>query len=118
MKHCLLLISLLFFLAGCKKEKIASSTNCSYPGVTLTRTDESATQVPAIVVAVKDLNQTISYQIKPSPDHAWAGCNLPQEFAKDSLKVFISGYFLTFPGMETMNISPVPFEVTEVRPRK
>lgn len=117
MKHLLIIILAAFILTGCDKNKIDFKTTCSYPGVTLTRTEQFADNLPAMIVAVKLANQPTSYQIKPGENNAWGSCNLPMEFAKDSLKVLISGYFLTFPGMELMNISPLPFEVTEVKPR-
>ena len=118
MKQTLLLVIIIFLFAGCDKNKIESDSNCTYAGVTLTRTHNFVDNIPATVAAVKHLNQPETYQIIPSENNSWGSCNLPQEFAKDSLKVFVSGYFLSFPEMETMNISPVPFEVTDIKPRE
>jgi hypothetical protein len=49
--------------------------------------------------------------------NAWSACNLPEEFKKDSLDLFVTGYFLTSPELELMNLYPVPFEVTSARLR-
>jgi hypothetical protein len=120
MKYVLSLFLLLSFLTSCDENKIDSSlTSCTYPGTKLTRTDQFIKDVPAMIIAVKFPNQQVSYQIQRAGTSAALGsCNLPIAFAKDSLKVTVSGYALTFPGMELMNLSPLPFEVTDVELRE
>jgi hypothetical protein len=114
------LFILLSFLVGCHRNEVDSSvTSCAYPGVTMTRTSQFINQVPATIVTVKSGSQSVSYQIRRAGNAAFLGsCNLPPAFAKDSLPVMVSGYLLTFPGLELMNLSPLPFEVTAVRLRK
>jgi hypothetical protein len=114
------LFLLLSFLVGCDRNDVDSSvTSCTYPGVTMTRTSQFINQVPATIVAVRSGSQLVGYQIRRAGNAAFLGsCNLPSAFAKDSLPVTVSGYLLTFPGLELMNLSPLPFEVTAVRLRK
>ncbi len=49
--------------------------------------------------------------------NAWGACNLPNSFLQDSLDVYVSGYFLTSPSLDLLNITPVPFEVTAIKRR-
>ncbi|QIP13780.1 hypothetical protein G8759_14740 [Spirosoma aureum] len=57
------------------------------------------------------------YQLIASNGVAWSACSLPDEFRKDSLKIYVSGYFLTSPELDVKNITPLPFEVTGARLR-
>ncbi len=120
MKYVLSLFLLLSVLVSCYNDKVDPSvTSCAYPGVELRRTTEFIKDVPAIVIAYTPPGtQIINYQIMRGGTSAALGsCSLPSAFAKDSLSVTVSGYLLTFPGMELMNLSPFPFEVTEVKGR-
>lgn len=120
MKYLLTLFLLANLLTSCDKNKIDSSfTSCTCPGIKLTRTNEFIKDVPATIIAVPSPNQPVSYQMMRGGTSAALGsCNLPLGYAKDSLKVTVSGYFLTFTGLEVMNLSPLPFEVTDIKRRE
>jgi len=45
-------------------------------------------------------------------------CNLPQKFRKDGLIVSFSGYYLTSPLLELIQISAIPFELTDIKLRE
>ncbi|MBD2703910.1 hypothetical protein IC229_24915 [Spirosoma sp. BT702] len=117
-----------FFLVAfmsCQKEDASVQTSpCQSPYVTLRRQNFIQDR-PALVVQRSQKNGEFSFQIVPSystgVDEAdrtpWGSCNLGTAFQKDSLKVIVSGYFLTSDLLETMNISPLPFEVTSMQLR-
>jgi hypothetical protein len=121
MKCALSLFLLLSILLSCRKDEVSSSASpCSYGGNKLTRTSQFAKDIPATIIAIKSPTTTpvISFQIMRGGTAApLSSCGLPASFAKDSLKVIVSGYLLTFPGIEFVNISPLPFEVTDVKLR-
>lgn len=118
MKFNLILVFALGFLMGCEKDKVdIPSSNCTVSTIELTRTDEAVKEASVIVVAVNPNDPKTTYHLIPANGVPWGSCNLPRQFAKDSLKVYVSGYFLTFPGLELMNLVPLPFEVTAVKLR-
>ena len=41
-------------------------------------------------------------------------CNFPEEFAKNNAQLLVSGYQLTFPGIENSNMIGVPFEISQI----
>lgn len=85
----------------------------------MTRTDQYIKDVPATVMAVTSPTKEVSYQIMRGGTSAPLGsCNLPLAFEKDGLQVIVSGYLLTFPGSELINLTPLPFEVTNIQLRK
>jgi hypothetical protein len=115
MKYILHLF-LVFCLTSCEKTKVSALSSCDYPWENLTRTDEFIHELPATIDAVDLVGHQPAYQIMRGGTSTPLGsCNLPEAFKKDSLKVMVSGYLLTFPGMDLMNISPIPFEVTAVK---
>jgi|GEM_PF-4418121 len=119
MKYTLSLFLLLTVLFSCGKNKVVPSvTSCDYGGE-LTRTNQFVKDIPATIVAVKyPTSPIVSFQIMRGGTAApLSSCGLPASLAKDSLKVTVSGYFLTFPGIEFVNISPLPFEVTDAKLR-
>lgn len=119
MKHFLGLVILLSVLSACRKESLDSKTsrcqNAAYPYERTSEVHLVSTTVRAAVMNNQPINE---YWIYPS-DSRQVGpltpCNLPIEFQKDSLKVKISGYMLSFPGMEYMDLTAFPFEVTEIQ---
>ena len=118
MKCVLSLFLLLGVLGSCHNDNVDPSvTSCAYPGAELRRTTEFLEDVPATVIAYTPPGtQVVNYQIMRGGTSAALGsCNMPSAFTKDSLRVVVSGYLLTFPGMELMNLSPLPFEVTDVK---
>lgn len=118
MNYKLILILLLGISTGCQKDKVNSTaTSCTSPDVQLTRTNEVVNEAPVMVVAVTSNSSQTNYRLIPANGVPWGSCNLPKEFARDSLKIYVSGYFLTFPGLEYMNFAPLPFEVTAARIR-
>lgn len=121
MNYVLSLFLVLIALVSCDRNTAHPSiTSCSYPGIKLTRTNQFINDVPATIIAVSSPGtQVVRYQIMRGGTSAALGtCNLPVALAKDSLKITVSGYFLTFPGLDVMNLTPLPFEVTEATLRK
>lgn len=121
MKYALILSLGITILFSCDKDEVSPSiSSCTYGSRELTRTNQLIEDIPATIIAVKSpTSPVITFQIMRSGTAAaLSSCGLPAEFAKDSLKVTVSGYFLTFPRMELMNLSPLPFEVTKARLRE
>jgi hypothetical protein len=120
MKYALSLFLLLSFLIGCHRDEVGPSvSSCTYSGGKLTRTNQFVKDIPATIIAIKSpTTPVLSFQIMRGGTAApLSSCGLPASFAKDSLKVTVSGYLLTFPGIEFVNISPLPFEVTDAKLR-
>lgn len=116
-KKYLILSALL--AVGCEQKKITpTESSCMTSGVIYSRTT-FVDNIKGVVIA-RTLppsptlpNPPVNYHIRwDGTDTILGGCNLPDSFKKDSLKILVSGYFLTFPGMELMNLAPLPFEVT------
>lgn len=125
MSHKRILLFLLLAFIGCKKEDAVVETSpCQSPYGTLRRR-EFIQDRAAVVIQISQTNGETSFQIVPAygtgVDEAnrtpWGGCNLGTVFRKDGLKVTVSGYFLTSDQLGTMNISPLPFEVTSMQVR-
>ena len=114
------LVLALISLVGCEKEKPDLSSICA--GYTRS---ELIRDIPALVIAQKIGGQLSgSYIIQPTPYSAssqsptpWRPCNLSQQFQIDTLKIRVSGYLLTYPGLELMNIAQLPFEITDIQLR-
>ncbi|GAB3962901.1 hypothetical protein GCM10028805_64940 [Spirosoma harenae] len=110
---------------GCEKEDPASEISPCQSSYGRLRRRNFIQDIPAIVSLKGQKNGEFSFQIVPSfstgvaeADRTpWGSCNLGTAFQKDSLKVTVSGYFLTSDLLETMNISPLPFEVTYMKIR-
>lgn len=120
MKHALILFLGITILFSCDKNEVNPSiSSCKYGSRELTRTDQLVKDIPATIIGIRSpTSPVITFQVmREGTAAALSSCGLPAEFAKDSLKVTVSGYFLTFPGMEFINLNPLPFEVTEARLR-
>lgn len=101
-------------LLSCDKPEVTSVASTCYPSVSATRS-RRITDAPVIVQASGGL--ATGYLLMASNGVAWSACNLPDEFKRDSLAIYVSGYSLTWPALELMNISPLPFEVTGAKRR-
>ncbi|MCE6991970.1 hypothetical protein [Dyadobacter sp. CY323] len=110
----LLLITLILFLESCREDKMdpVVSTCYSYANV---RRAETVVDAPVTVRLSGGL--ITGSQLMASGTMAWGSCNLAREFMQDSLAIYVTGYFLTSPQLEVMNITPVPFVVTSARIR-
>jgi hypothetical protein len=126
MRYNYTLFCLLLTLLGCQKEDASLQTSpCQSPYGTLKRRS-FIQDVPATIVMTGQNKGESSFQIVPTlnreVDEAnqtpWGSCNLETAFQKDSLKVRVSGYFLTSDRLELMNVSPLPFEVTSMQLRE
>lgn len=119
MKCALTLFLLFAFLTNCDNKVDPTATTCVYPDNKLARTSEFIKDVPATITSVTYSGQQTSYEIRRAGTSAPLGsCNLPPTFQKDGLSVTVSGYLLTFPGMEYINLSPLPFEITDIKVRE
>ena len=111
------LVYIAFVLAtiSCKEDKISPSAVECYSGFGKLRRGSYKVDVPVIVQRSGGL--VAGNQLIVSNDIAWGGCNLPDQFAQDSLAIYVTGYFLTSDQLELMNLTPVPFEVTSAKLR-
>lgn len=113
MRLFLILLFAVTFM-GCKKSDVSSAASACYPNIQVSRA-QSVTDAPVVVRLSGGL--FTGAQLIASNGVAWNACNLPERFKQDSLKIYVSGYFLTWPGLDLMNISALPFEVTGARVR-
>ncbi|MBD2755454.1 hypothetical protein [Spirosoma validum] len=119
MRPALPLFFLLITLLSCHNDRVSVVvTPCTYSDPDMRRRNGLHKAIPAIILTVG--NQPGNYQLLPATGYnpvPLGPCNLPQSFQKDSLSVYVSGYFLTSPFLETANVSPLPFELTEISVR-
>lgn len=114
MRYLLLFMFVLAF-GSCNRDNPVPGSTC-FPDVKNIRRGEYVVDFPLMYRTSGGLiNGGQLHTIEGS--NAWSACNLPEEFKKDSLDLFVTGYFLTWPGLELMNLSPVPFEVTSAKLR-
>ena len=108
----LLLITLIIFLGSCRNDKVSPSVSECYPGLTLTR----GQRIVDMPVTVQLSGGLISgSQLITSNGVAWSSCNLPREFGLKNQEIYVSGYLLNAPELDTKNIYPLPFEVTSAK---
>lgn len=112
MRYLLYLSIPLIILVGCKKDKMPVSASDCYPE---SFRSERVTDAPVLVRLSGGL--ATGAQLTASNGVSWSACHLSDEFKKDSLKIYVSGYFLTSPSLELMNLTPLPFEVTGAKLR-
>lgn len=117
MRRILTLFFLLSILVSCGKDKFESQVPpCS--DSPFTRSADYVNKAIATVIATKTGNQSVGgYHIQPSGGPQvtpWIPCNLPKQFQKDSLKINVSGYLLTYPDFKMLNMSKIPFEITDI----
>lgn len=101
-------------LLSCNKPEVSSVASTCYPSVSATRF-RRITDVAVTVQASGGL--AAGYRLVVSNGVAWGACNLPDEFKRNGLAIYVSGYSLTWPELESMNVSPLPFEVTGAKLR-
>lgn len=122
MKYILGLLTMLSILSACQKESVDSKiAHCPNANKQYKRTSPVHNVSAFVRTAVINNKPTNEYWIYPEGNTErvpWVACNLPVEFQQDSLKIIISGYFLTYPGFELMNVRVLPFEVTEIEENK
>lgn len=114
MRYYLILVFMISALSSCKKEEVSASVSTCYPDMKLSRFQQAT--AASVLVRVSGGLYT-GFQLMASNGVAWSACNLPEEFKRDSLKIFVSGYFLTSPELELKNITPLPFEVITAKLR-
>jgi hypothetical protein len=106
----------LFALLNCKEDKISPAAIECYSGFKDLRRGHHIVDAPVIVQMSGGLR--VGAQLLPeNSDARWGGCNLPDQFLKDSLAIYVTGYFLTSDDLEKMNLTPLPFEVTSAKLR-
>lgn len=121
MNHVVYLLIALNVLMACQKDTPeAQRSQCPNADRQYSRTS-AVTEVSAVVKMGTVNNQPVGYWIHPSENTKitpWAACNLPTTFQKDSLKITVSGYLLTYPGFELLNVAALPFEITAIQVRE
>ncbi|GAB3760453.1 hypothetical protein GCM10028817_36560 [Spirosoma pomorum] len=105
----------MLLVVGCNKEQVPSAASTCYPDVNANRS-KLVTDVAVTVQASGGL--AIGYRLVADNGVGWSACNLPEEFKRDGLAIYVSGYWLTWPGLEHMNLVPIPFEVTRAKLRQ
>ena len=112
------LLSIVFMLAvlSCKEDKISKAALKCYSQFEGIRRSTYVVDVP-VMVSVLQRRGIVSTQLIASNSVSWGGCNLPVEFQQDSLAIYVTGYYLTSDRLETMNLIPLPFEVTSAKLR-
>ena len=113
MSNIIRLILITLTMGACKEE-VPSSISACYPSMKLSR-GQKVNNAPVLVRLSGGL--ATGSQLIATNGVAWSSCNLPAEFNRDSLKIYVDGYFLTSPELELMNLTPLPFEVTRARLR-
>ena len=116
------LFILLSVLSACQDDPLDYKVSqCPSSDRQYSRTS-AVTDVSAMVKIATINNQPIGgYWIQPSGSSQiapWSACNLPVQFQKDSSQIIVSGYILTYPELELLNIAALPFEVTVIRGKK
>lgn len=111
----LLLIAFVLALLSCKEDKISATALDCYSGFENLRRGQKVVDAPVVVQMSGGL--IFGSQLIASNGVAWGGCNLPGEFAQDSLAIYVTGYFLTSDALKRMNVSPLPFEITSAKLR-
>lgn len=111
------LLSIAFMLAllSCKEDKISAAALDCYSEFEGLRRGQFIADAPVMVQMSGGL--AAGNQLTASNGVSWGGCNLPGQFAKDSLAIYVTGYFLTSDGLERMNLTPLPFEVISAKLR-
>lgn len=114
MMRYLLLMVFALVLGGCKRDKTIRAVAC-YPEIVDLKRGKHVVDVPVTFQLSGGLR--LGGQLILANGTAWSACNLPNEFKENSLALSVTGYNLTSPALDVMNISPVPFEVTSVKYR-
>ncbi|MCK8494549.1 hypothetical protein M0L20_21955 [Spirosoma sp. RP8] len=115
MGRIFILAGLLLCFAGCKQQAVDASVSACYANIGQLTRSQRVVDAPVTVVVSGGLRS--GGQLIPANGVPWNACNLPFEFQRDSLAIYVSGYFLTSPELERMNVSLLPFEVTSSRLR-
>lgn len=114
-RYLLLLLIVSLAWGSCKEDQLIQAKNC-YPAYKDIRRVGYVVDMPVIYRTSGGLASGGHLEAIKAPS-AWGSCNLPEEFRKDSLALYVTGYGLTSPLLELMNIYPAPFEVTSARLR-
>ncbi|PSL33700.1 hypothetical protein CLV60_10169 [Dyadobacter jiangsuensis] len=103
-------------LTSCKEEQLNRSAFECYSELKGLRRWHYVVDAPVMVQMSGGL--IIGTQLKPqNSDVKWGACNLPGQFMRDSLAIYVTGYFLTSDDLAVMNLTPLPFEVTSAKLR-
>lgn len=116
MHRTLYIVIVVLFFFSCKDKEINNSvaTKC-YPELKDIKRGERLVDFP---VTVRLSGGLISGAILvDDKNHRLGACNLPGEFLKDSLAIYVSGYGLTSPTLISISMSQAPFEVTSAKLR-
>lgn len=107
---------LLGTVCSCREDKIGIQNfpPCETPFTDVRRGKEFISKVSVTIVLIDKPNHVYNILRKGPDPVPISACNLPQQFKQDSLKVRISGYYLTSPFLEVANIIPLPFEITAI----
>ena len=111
----LLSIAFVLTLQSCKEDKISAASSDCYSEFEGLRRGQYVADAPVMVQMSGGL--AVGNQLMASNGVGWGGCNLPGQFAQDSLAIYVTGYFLTSDELERMNLTPLPFEVISAKLR-
>ncbi len=121
MKDLLASLVLISLLSSCdpnKKIAPVEPDGCSNSAYTrVTEIKDVKTRIIAKTYPSTTGNDLTVYLID-QPDSGftvpWFACNLPEQYKKHNLQIRISGYRLTYPGIERSNDIGSPIEITRI----
>ena len=121
MKVLITLLVFIILLSGCQSDKNIAPVNlsgCSNPIYTRVKElkDVRTVIIAKTYTAITGSNFTTYFIDHPDTGFnvPWLACNLPEQYKKDNLTVRISGYTLTYPGIEKSNDNGNPIELTRI----
>ena len=110
----LALISMTAMLVSCHKDEVPATAPSCYTNVTVSRSNRI---IDAAVTVQASGGLATGFQLMASNGVFLSACNLPDEFKRNGLAIYVSGYSLIWPELELMNLTPIPFEVTGAKLR-
>ncbi|WP_428665717.1 hypothetical protein [Runella sp.] len=109
---------LLLAFCGCKKSDYVPmrSLSCKWTS----NYSVEAKVIDMVTTVHRSVWRDTAYIIRDSTPMSkysfWLACNMPERAKKDSVKVKISGYIMTFPGIEGVQFKHGhPFELTSIK---
>ncbi len=121
MKNILTALMFISLFSDCQPEnKIAplELSGCSNPVFTRVKEikDVKTRIVAQTYTGTTGHDNTIYFIDQPDSGFTvpWLACNLPDEYKKHNLAIRISGYTLTYPGIERSNDTGSPIELTRI----
>lgn len=118
MKRFLCFFLMLSIMVACEDKAIESQeSTCRFGNESLKRGEMVRDLIVTVTTAGSQLGSFQLVRAGGGNATPLGICNLQAEYRQAGLELVVSGYFLTSPHLETMNLSPLPFDVTTARKR-